>query len=78
MTEWNLNVFDSRDRKQLNPLLCLRDHKKRKAWTGEFYDQSYQRRPTDQEVPTTKAETFGLLIARRRSFWIRRRAVSVE
>ena len=44
-------MFDSRDRKQLN---CLRDHKKRITWTGEFYDQSYQRRPTDQEVPRLK------------------------
>ena len=47
-------MFDSRDRKQLNPMLCLRDHKKRITWTEEFYDQSYQRRPTNQEVPGLK------------------------
>ena len=50
MTEQKLIVFDSRDRKQLNSMLCLRDHEKRIAWIGEFYDQSYQRRPTDKEV----------------------------
>ena len=78
--EWNatvkkLIVFDPRGRKQLSSMSCWRDHKKRIAWTREFYDQSYQKRQTDREVPRLKL--FCLLIARRRSFWIRR-AVSVE
>ena len=41
-------------------MLCLRDHKKRIAWTGEFYDQSYHRLPTDQEVPRLKRFVYWL------------------